>query len=159
MTQNENFMEKVSRRKFLKIAGLLAGGSMLGTAPLFSGCGFPVAPALQENSYLVEKGKVTIMLDKATELNAIGGAASIINSIENLCLIIARKDEQEYIVAANECTHREKPIGYDHDAGLFICASGKSKFKMDGSVVKGPADKPLRIYETQLKEDNLIINL
>jgi len=82
-----------------------------------------------------------------------------VNDEENICLIIVRTDENQFVVAHNECPHREKALGYSHSSGSFLCVSGKSEFGLDGSVLKGKAEKPLHVYKWELEQDRLTINL
>jgi cytochrome b6-f complex iron-sulfur subunit len=150
---------EITRREFLKVMGLLAGGVALGSTPFLAGCGYPTAPEIDADAYLLEGNTVTVMLEKVPQLSQVGGAAAIANDREKVHLIIARTGEDKFTVALNQCPHREKPLGYDHQAGHFICSSGKSEFKTDGSIVKGPAEQPLPIYKWHLEQGGLIIDL
>lgn len=150
---------EISRREFLKAAGVVVGGIAIGSTALLGGCGYPTAPDISTSAYQRDGDRLSLMLDKAVNLSEVGGSAAIRNDSDGSSLVIARTRKDEYVVASNECTHREKPLGYDHEAELFICASGKSKFRPDGAVVEGPAEKPLRMYKWHLEQGFLIIDL
>jgi cytochrome b6-f complex iron-sulfur subunit len=150
---------EITRREFLKIVGLLAGSAAIGSTTFLAGCGYPTAPEIQADAYLLEGNTVTVMLAKVPQLSQVGGAAAIRNDGDKVHVIIARTGEDRFATALNQCPHREKPLGYDHQAGHFICSSGKSKFKTDGSIVKGPAEQPLPIYKWRLQQSRLIIDL
>jgi nitrite reductase/ring-hydroxylating ferredoxin subunit len=137
---------EITRREFIKATGLLAGGLAIGSAPFLTGCGFPAAPEINAETYSLDGENVIVLLDKIPKLSRVGGSAAIINTSAKINLIIARIGEDNFIVALNECPHREKLLGYDHKAGTFICASGKSEFRLDGSVISGPAENSLPIY-------------
>ena len=102
---------------------------------------------------------VTVRLDKVPQLSKVGRSAAILNESNQIHLIIARTAQDRFVVALNECPHREKLLGYDHNAGYFICASGKSKFRLDGSIVTGPVENPLPIYKSRLEGNKLTIDL
>ena len=159
MPENKKENGEISRREFLKAAGLfVVGAAVVSTVPL-SGCGFPNAPEIDANAYSIEGDTVTIALERVPALSKVGGSAAIVNDSERIYLIVARTGEEEYAVASNRCTHRGKPVGYAHEGELFICTSGKSEFTLDGAIVKGPAEKPLRIYSSHLQQGSLTIEL
>jgi nitrite reductase/ring-hydroxylating ferredoxin subunit len=118
-------------------------------------------PKIQVDSsaYSVEDNTIRVMLDKVPELSPVGGAAAIVNDASEVYLIIASTAENEYTVVSSQCTHRERPLVYDHEANLFRCASRKTAYRPDGSIVKGPVEIPLRVYRWQLHEGCLVIDL
>ena len=150
---------ELTRREFLKVTGLLAGGAAIGSMPFLAGCGFPTAPEIDADAYSRDDNAVRVKLGKIPQLSQIGNSVAIIDDDEKIYLIIARTGEDTFTVALNECPHREKLLGYDHEIGHFICASGKSEFRLDGSIVTGPAEKPLPVYQARLEQDELIINI
>jgi len=156
-------MEKIieiTRREFLKYTGLLAGSMAIGSTPFLTGCGSTTtSPAIEAEAYLLDGKTVTVILDKAPQLAQVGSSAAIMDDSANVHLIIARTGEDRFVVALNECPHREKPLGYDHESEHFVCASGRSAFRLDGSIVKSPVDTPLPVYPWHLEQDRLIIDL
>ena len=152
-------MAEITRREFLKVTGLLAGSVAIGSMPFLSGCGYPTAPEIDTDAYSLDGNTVSVMLEKVPDLSRVGGSAAIVDDRAKFNLIIAMTGEDRFVVALNECPHREKPLGYDHKAGRFICASGRSEFRLDGSVVTGPAENPLPLYQGRLEQDRLLIDL
>lgn len=110
-------------------------------------------------AYYIEGGKVSVMLEKVPELSRVGGSAAIVNDSEQVYLVIARTAENEYVVASSQCTHRGRPLVYDHKAKIFRCASRKSVYRLDGSIEKGPTDIPLSTYKSRLHQGRLTIAL
>lgn len=155
-------MEKlgeITRREFIKITGLLAGGAAIASTPFLSGCGYPTAPEIDAGSFSADGETVTLMLDKIPELSQVGDSAAVKSGDDRIHLIIARTGADGFVVALNECPHREKPMGYDHEAGRFVCATGKSEFELDGTCISGPVESPLPVYPCRLEQDSLIIDL
>lgn len=159
MRETEMETGEMTRREFVKAAGLLVCAAVIGFTALTAGCGYRTAPVIRADAYSVEGNTVSVILGKVPELSTVGGSASIVDDSEQIYLIIAKTAEDSFVVASNSCTHRGKALGYDHETGLFICASGKSEFGLDGIVVRGPAEKSLRIYNWDLEEGGLIIDL
>jgi nitrite reductase/ring-hydroxylating ferredoxin subunit len=150
---------EITRREFLKVTGLLTSSAAVGLMPILAGCGFPTPLEIDDKAYTLEVNRVSVVLEKVPQLSHVGGSAAILNDSDHIHLIIARIAEDQFVVALNECPHREKLLGYDHNAGRFICAYGKSEFNLDGSIITGPADNPLPIYQSHLDHHKLIIDL
>ena len=150
---------EISRRQFLKVAGVFAGATALGSVVMLNGCGRPTAPVIDKSAYSKDGNTLIVSPDRIPELSNIGGSASIMNESEQVSVIVARIERDGYVAAANECTHRERPLGYDHGQARFFCASGKSWFGLDGGIIEGPAEGPLRLYECHLEQGKLVIDL
>jgi len=154
-----NTAREMTRRDFIKATGLFTGGLAVGSLTFLSGCGFPAAPGIDHDAYILDGDHLTVRLDKTPQLSRVGDSAAVIDEKNNIRLIIARTGETKYVVALNECPHREKQLGYDSSSETFLCVTGKSEFKPDGSYVKGPVEAPLRIYRSTLEGKTLIIDL
>lgn len=59
------------------------------------------------------------------------------------------------------CTHAGAPLAEgDLNDDVLTCPWHGSRFNVtNGSVIKGPAVKPLRIYGSVVKEDTLLVEL
>ncbi len=150
---------EITRREFLKVATLLAGSLAIGSTPFLAGCGLSTAPEIDTDAYSLDEKTVTVMLEKVPQLSQAGGSAAIVNDRDHIHLIIVRTADDRFVVALNQCPHREKPLGFDRNGEHFVCASGKSKFRLDGSIVTGPAENPLPIYQSRLERNRLTIDL
>jgi Rieske Fe-S protein len=113
---------------------------------------------LEEDQYFLEQEMLVVSLDRVPELSEIGGSVNITSEDLSHSVIIARLDENKYIVASKHCTHKGKELKYDHKDVLFKCSGGKGKFNIDGSVAGGPPEKPLKIYPYIIEDSKLIIN-
>lgn len=62
-----------------------------------------------------------------------------------------------YHVLNATCTHQGCVVGWDKDAGQFLCPCHSARFSPDGSVVKGPAKRPLANAEVTREGNNLFL--
>ena len=56
-----------------------------------------------------------------------------------------------------ECTHQQNQLIANPNG--FKCNLHGSQFNLEGRVVKGPADLPLKKYKTSIDQDQLVIQL
>lgn len=70
-------------------------------------------------------------------------------------IIIAYLGDDEYIALSELCTHQQCSVEYNLNQNQLICPCHGSVFSTSGSVVEGPADKPLKEYNTEL-DDNML---
>jgi Rieske Fe-S protein len=140
-----------SRRRFLTEAGVV----VLGTACACSltGCkmitGIGDTPELSPEHYSLDGDELSITLGEIPELSRVGGSAKITDERLSDPLIIARVAESEYAVVSLRCTHYGRELEYLPDEQRFRCVSlGHSEFAGDGSLLKGPAEEPLKVYGT-----------
>lgn len=149
----------MTARGSLRAAGLLVCSAVIGAAALFAGCDYPTAPPIDVGAYSVEGNLATVILERVPQLSGVGGSASIADDNDGVYLVIARTGKDSFAIVSNACTHQGKPLGYDPETGLFVCASGKSEFRPDGTVVRGPAEQPLKVYHWRLERSSLIIEM
>ncbi|HEY96260.1 MAG TPA: Rieske 2Fe-2S domain-containing protein [Dehalococcoidia bacterium] len=154
-----NKAREMTRREFLKVSGLMTSSAAIGLMPFLSGCGFPAAPEIDQDAFLVDGDHLIVRMDKTSLLSRVGDSAAVSMEEDDIHLIIVRIGEERYVVALNECPHREKRLGYDPGSEIFLCVTGKSEFKLDGSYLKGPVEAPLRIYKSTQEGKTLLIDL
>ena len=72
-------------------------------------------------------------------------------------VLIFRHPEDNKLSAINPmCTHQGCTVKLDAGAKVFACLCHGSQFNLDGTVVKGPAKKPLANFEIK-QENNLVL--
>ena len=57
------------------------------------------------------------------------------------------------------CTHAQCQIVWDAGPARYECPCHGSQFAADGSVLRAPASRPLRLYMTELVGDTLTVKL
>jgi len=119
------------------------------------------APEVPASAYTIGNDEIIrIDLNKVKSLSEVGGSALLIDENLTNFLLIAHTAKDDYIVASSHCTHRGMALGYNHEQKTFRCSSlGHAKFKLDGTVISGPAKKPLKIYVSNVANDTLAIDL
>jgi len=157
-------MEKISRRKFVihsMEAAAFAGACVCGLSGCATFTKIGDTPPLPADAYAVKPpGTVTVTLNKATPLATLGGAGKIIDPALRDSLIIARVENNGYIVASLLCPHRRVELEYQPDNKRFRCASlGHSKFALDGHKLGGPAPRGIKVYTSSVADGTLTIKL
>lgn len=72
---------------------------------------------------------------------------------------IALRKEQNgsYTALLLRCTHADNQVSTTGNG--FVCNLHGSTFTKEGEVTKGPAQRPLKKYKTEINPDTIIINL
>lgn len=90
-----------------------------------------------------------LTLSSNAALNTPGGSVSA-NGI-----IVARLSTAEFTALSRACTHAGTPVNYRSTQQDFLCPNHGSIFDKSGVVVLGPANSPLRKYNTELTGNSL----
>lgn len=72
-------------------------------------------------------------------------------------ILLVKKSDQDYRAIYMKCSHRENPVTATK-SGLY-CPSHGSTFDLDGNVTKEPATEPLHKFKTEIKDQQLTIDL
>ena len=81
------------------------------------------------------------------ELAKVGGFVMLDTKVGKIT--VARVSETEFSAVGAVCTHKGGPVEYNADDKQFFCPWHKSKFALDGAVVKGPAKVALPSYKEE----------
>jgi nitrite reductase/ring-hydroxylating ferredoxin subunit len=107
-------------------------------------------------------GKITIDLNRATELKKPGGALRLENGgLPMRVLVIRGDDDGKFHAFHNRCTH----IGHrrlDRVAGtgtVQCCSVGKSTYTYDGKKIYGPPTGSIRTFKFETEGDRLTVFL
>jgi len=158
-------MKKVSRRKFFIGSGVAvsvaaAGACMCGKSGVAAITGVGSTPDITPEACTIVDGGLTIDLKKEPRLKSIGQAVKVLDEKLKDSLIIVQETQGKYIAVSIKCTHRGVEVEYKSDDKCFKCASlGGSKFKTDGTKIKGFAHGPLKSYSASAEGDILKIDM
>lgn len=72
-------------------------------------------------------------------------------------IIIAYLGNDDYIALSKVCTHNQCTVKYDDGEDKIVCDCHGSEFNTEGDVTSGPADEPLKEYNTELDGQTLRI--
>lgn len=158
-------MGKITRRNMVAAIGTAGAGTCV--CGINSGCSsftkVGKTASISTDAYAVGKDTLSIDLSKVPQLAKVGGSVKIIDQKLSDRLIVARTGEEEFAVVSLLCTHRGCEVEYQHENSEFRCSSlGHSKFKTDGSKIKGFAKGALKKYLVSFDpavKDRLVITL
>jgi len=82
------------------------------------------------------------------------GSYRFLNSNE---IIVINKGNKEFIALSTTCTHKGCTVDYSTSNKNLPCPCHGSVYDIDGSVINGPANAPLRTYNINLADNTLTI--
>jgi nitrite reductase/ring-hydroxylating ferredoxin subunit len=127
------------RRRFLRFLGLAVVGAI--TLPY----------------RWAQAKKVGLKLAQVPLIGKVGGSTLVTIKGRDLLLI---RDSDKGIFAINpECTHKKCQVAYKAAQRGLACKCHKSAFKLDGTVLSGPAPRPLETFPAELRGDQVVITL
>ncbi|MEI8133823.1 MAG: Rieske (2Fe-2S) protein [bacterium] len=134
----------MTRREILQLS--IAAIGILPAFPIL-GCN----PTTSANNEKVNENPNLIHLDLTTssyaELSSVGGSVYAVIQSQNLSLIVTRVSGTEIDAVSSVCTHAGCEVGLlETSLGGMRCACHNSMFRPDGSVIGGPASRPLQKY-------------
>ena len=158
-------MKKISRRKFVigsgAVVSVAAAGACICTKTgraTITGVGS--TPEINPEACTVSDGGLRIDMEKEPRLKSIGEAVKVLDEKLEVPLIIVQETQGAYIAVSIKCTHRGVEVEYKSDNKCFKCASlGGSRFKTDGTKIKGFAKGPLKSYPASLEGNILKIDM
>lgn len=135
-------MSPLSRRDFLAAGaacacGLTGGCIAINKAPTFE--------ATADGSLPVRK-----------ELSEVGSQIKV-KLPETDGLVLVWRSKAGLKAASITCTHRGSEVHFNPAEDTLDCPSHGSRFRPDGTVLEGPAKKPLRAYSVEAQADRLKI--
>jgi Rieske Fe-S protein len=85
---------------------------------------------------------------KNAALTAVDGALVVAAPKDSILLV--RSSTTAVQAVSDICTHAAPGVRYDHVNKILSCPCHGSQYTLAGTVIRGPAFKPLAKYETQL---------
>ena len=72
-------------------------------------------------------------------------------------IAVHKEEDQAYTAILMKCTHMDNQLNITGDG--FRCSLHGSEFGKQGEVIKGPAERALKTYETTIVNENLVIKI
>lgn len=145
------------RRAFIRKAGAFAAMSAFGLG-FFTSCGSdddpaPVAPIPPGNGVDVSGSTITIDLTENPGLAQAGGWMLLIQAQ----VLVVNTGNNAFNALTSVCTHTGCDRNWSFASNVFTCNCHTSRFDIEGNVLSGPANRPLRAFVTSLNGDILTI--
>ena len=100
---------------------------------------------------------VALGLDKAKGLEKVHGSATV--KIKGHKILLVRDSEKSVRAINPQCTHKKCTVEYSGKTGHLHCPCHKSAYDLKGTVLDGPAPKPLQTYKSALRGEKILIKL
>lgn len=143
MTMISRSRGDIRRREFLGVCASFAGASIFACASVL----VRQVPAVN--------GRVELPLAQYPELMEAGAALQILPEGETQPLIVVVGADSKHTVLSSECTHRACTVEVQGDR--IVCPCHGSTYDRKGAVLRGPAERALRRFPTQLTADGVLI--
>ena len=133
--------------------------SLLTLGALAPGCGGSStspssAPSLPSVTGTLVNRTLTINVDAASPLAAVGGAAMV--TVSTGTYLVARTAQTTVTTVTSVCTHEGCAVsGFANS--VYVCPCHGSEFSASGAVVQGPATSSLRQFPTTF--DNNVVTI
>jgi cytochrome b6-f complex iron-sulfur subunit len=94
-------------------------------------------------------GEVTLALADYPELQQPGGVLPVRPNGSGKPVMIVRGEGDQFSAYSLKCSHLGCTVGWNGEARTFDCPCHGSRYQADGSVLRGPAKRPLTSYAVQ----------
>lgn len=121
----------------------------LGPSPVCGDTGVPGTP---------EEGWVEVPLSAHPTLREPGGHATVRVPEALLDVVVVHAADGCLRAVWRTCTHGDCAVAWDGALGAVECPCHGSRFGLDGSVLRGPASRPLTAFRTLRVGDALFIH-
>ena len=150
--------DPLDRREFCgRVASAVA---YTGALSLISACsgnpgGGVQGSPLQQMSGSVVGNTVSVSIGASSPLANSGGMALITSSAG--LFLVARTSATSFVAVTAQCTHAACVVS-DATSTSYVCPCHGSEFDTTGRVIGGPANAPLRQFQTQFSNNVLTIS-
>jgi Rieske Fe-S protein len=145
-----------NRREFCQVASLISVASVIQACGGSSTSPSDNVPALTTVGGSVSGNTVTVTVDAASPLAAVGAAALVQASNGNF--LVAHTAQDTFVAVTAICTHQGCTVSGLSNS-TYVCPCHGSRFSFTGTVVQGPAASPLRQFATRFASPTLTITI
>ena len=142
-----------SRRELLQGLGVAAVGALVVAA----GCGQQGSSLSTATSASCGTGECIDLTDAANRPLTSAGGAMLVDMAGDTIMVVRISDSQVVAVSAI-CTHAGCSMDYAAGQGVLDCPCHGSQFATDGSVLRGPAVRPLRVYRVTMANNVITVS-
>lgn len=100
-----------------------------------------------------------VRLSEYPELSMVGGSTVVSFPEEYVHILIVCVGINDWIAVWKICTHGTCDVEWADYLGLVRCPCHNSLFDWDGSVLQGPATRPLTSFEVCLDDDEEVLHI
>lgn len=143
---------RTSRRDFLGL-GM--------TAMAASACGGCSLLGSRKPDTVVQEGAGMLRLDEADSSVLLGSQTSLLVAAKggDEKILVVRSADGNLFAVSSVCTHKGCDVGYDKKLDHLRCPCHESQYGLDGEIIKGPAQKPLKRYGVSTENGRVVITL
>lgn len=153
---------RLNRRDFTK-AIMTFAGSIMGVVVGFPGIAYLLSPGIKEDKSDGWKSLGPLANYTAGTPTPFSFTTSKINgwekTVKNSTVYVLRGDGENVKVFSDICTHLSCIASWRKELNHYVCPCHDAHYAIDGSVVSGPAPRPLDRYETKIESGNLLIHV
>jgi cytochrome b6-f complex iron-sulfur subunit len=141
-----------SRRELLQGLGVAAIGALV----VGAGCGQQGSSLSPATSASCGTGECIDLTDAANQPLTTAGGAMLVDMAGDTIMVIRVSDTQVIALSAI-CTHAGCSMDYAAGQKVLDCPCHGSQFAIDGSVLRGPAVRPVRVYSVTLASNMITV--
>jgi cytochrome b6-f complex iron-sulfur subunit len=141
-----------SRRELLQGLGVAAVGALV----VGAGCGQQGSSLPTATTSSCGAGECIDLTSAANKQLTSAGGAMLVDMAGDTIMVVRMSDTEAVAVSAI-CTHAGCSMDYSAGQKLLDCPCHGSQFATDGSVLRGPATRPLRVYTATLANDAITV--
>ncbi len=140
----------MKRRNFLFWFGLGGLGSYLQ----------PVLAATKDKLLVTQtaSSKECVSIGTIGELKEKGHLLVEESPVGDVLVVMSEADSSQLVAVDPTCTHAGCFVEWNRKGENFVCPCHSSKFKLNGDVISGRANSPLKVYQVKLEEDEIFVS-
>ena len=104
-----------------------------------------------------EARKLAFRISRVKKLTRVGGF--VILNIKGRKILFVRDSAESVRALDAICTHKHWLVSYEHKSRHVVCPKHGSRYALDGSIKKGPSEKPLGVYRCRLVKGRVLLDL
>ena len=78
--------------------------------------------------------------------------------VGDVLVVMSDTDSCKLVAVDPTCTHAGCFVEWNPEQDNLVCPCHASKFKLNGDVISGRANSPLKVYQVKLKGDEILVS-